>query len=104
MQNQNTECIGILVLIVRSRVRATVLPDQQRQRFALYQSMTTDTTGAFHFEHIASGQYKLFAGEDVEKDAWRDPAFMRLYEANGRELSNGEDSPVDADMAAIRQF
>jgi hypothetical protein len=67
-----------------------LLPDSQRQRVDLYQSRTTDANGAYLFEHIAPGQYKLFAWEDIEKDAWRDPAFMRLYEASGKEIAIGE--------------
>ncbi len=87
-----------------SNITVVLIPDQLRQRFDLYQSITTDANGAFHFEHIAPGQYKLFAWEDIEKDAWRDSGFMRLFEATGEELSIGEGATVEIDTAVIRQF
>ena len=87
-----------------SNITVVLIPDQLRQRFDLYQSTTSEANGAYHFDHIAPGQYKLFAWEDIEKDAWRDPAFMRLYEATGKELSIGESSTMEMDTTVIRQL
>jgi hypothetical protein len=86
-----------------SNVTVALLPaPAQRQRIDLYQSMVTDAAGAFHFEHISPGQYKLFAWEEVEKDSWRDPMFMRLNEINGKELTVGEGTSADVDIPVIR--
>jgi hypothetical protein len=63
-------------------VIAVLVPDQ-RQRFDLYQSTMADARGQYRFENVPPGGYKLFAWEDVEKNAWLDPAFLNLYEDRG---------------------
>jgi protocatechuate 3,4-dioxygenase beta subunit len=63
---------------------ATVLlaPDL-RSRDDLFTSTTTDQNGHYEFTAVAPGDYKLFAWEEVEEDAWNDPDFLRQYEKQG---------------------
>jgi len=86
-----------------SNVTVVLLPDSaQRQRVDLYRSMSSDTTGAYHFEGIPPGSYNVIAWEDVEKEAWRDPAFMRLYEIYGKSLTVNEGTAAEVDVTTLR--
>jgi hypothetical protein len=61
----------------------TVLVPDERHRIDLYQSAVTDASGQYRIAGVAPGRYKLFAWEDVEKNAWRDTGFMTLHEDRG---------------------
>jgi protocatechuate 3,4-dioxygenase beta subunit len=61
----------------------TVLVPDDRNRIDLFQSVVTDASGQYRFSGVAPGRYKLFAWEDVEKNAWRDSGFMTLHEDGG---------------------
>jgi len=67
---------------------ATILlaPDQ-RLRADLFKSTTSDQNGHYEFAAIAPGDYKLFAWEDVEPDAWNDPDFLGDYEKQGEKMA-----------------
>jgi hypothetical protein len=43
----------------------------------------TDQNGRYQLKNVAPGDYKLFAWEDIEPDAWFDPDFLREIEARG---------------------
>ncbi len=61
-----------------------LVPDvDQRLRMDLYHSTSTDASGQFRFDRLAPGNYKLFAWEEVEREAWTDPEFLRPYEDEG---------------------
>jgi hypothetical protein len=55
-----------------------------RQRSSLYRIGTSDSSGKFHFEAIAAGEYKLFAWEAVERGAWEDSDFIGPFESRGK--------------------
>jgi hypothetical protein len=52
----------------------------------LYKAATTDPNGRFTLRGIAPGEYKVFAWEDVEPNAYRDPDFLRAYEERGETI------------------
>jgi hypothetical protein len=86
-----------------SNVTVVLLPDEtHRNRIDLYRITTTDASGAYRFDRVAPGTYKLFSWEDVEKDAWRNPAFMSLYESRGQPLQIGEASSATANVNVLR--
>ena len=86
-----------------SNVTVVLLPDEShRHRVDLYRSTTTDASGAYQFDRVSPGTYKLFAWEDVEKDAWRNPAFMSLYEGRGQTLQINEDASAMANVNVLR--
>jgi hypothetical protein len=44
---------------------------------------------------IAPGEYKVFAWDEIESGAWRDPAFLKKYQSKGKAVSikqNGQES------------
>jgi carboxypeptidase family protein len=56
----------------------------------LYKNGVTDVAGQFQLRGIAPGDYIVFAWDDVEFGAWRDPEFTRSYESVGKRLHIGE--------------
>jgi hypothetical protein len=64
-----------------------VLAPEQRSNTMRFASTTTDQNGRYEFTSIAPGDYKLFAWEDVEEDAWNDPEFLKQYEKQGEKAS-----------------
>ena len=79
-------------------VTAVLVPDPARRyRVDLYQSSNTDGQGAFRFDNIAPGEYKMFAWEDVMSGAWHDPDFLRSRESLGTvvRIAPGKNQPVD---------
>jgi protocatechuate 3,4-dioxygenase beta subunit len=74
-------------------VTVALVPNPQlRSRMELYQSVSTDTTGAFRFQGIVPDEYTLFAWEEVTTGAWHDAEFLRPYESRGVVVSVGSSS------------
>ena len=87
-----------------SNVIVALLPEENhRNRIDLYQSVVSDAAGNYRFsDRVPPGAYRLFAWEDVEADAWRNAAFMRLHENRGKAIRVGEGSSSNADLDVIR--
>jgi protocatechuate 3,4-dioxygenase beta subunit len=65
---------------------ATVLlvPDAPlRGRHDRFADLATDQNGRYKFDNVAPGDYKVFAWDDIESDAWFDPDFFRYIESHG---------------------
>jgi hypothetical protein len=75
-----------------------LVPASARGNAALYDSTISDAAGRFRLQGIAPGDYLLFAWEDVEPGAWRDPEFLRPFESRGRLLrvqpNNNQTDPI----------
>lgn len=50
---------------------------------------------------IAPGAYKLFAWEDVETGAYKDPEFLKAFEALGERTTIQENSHESAELKLI---
>jgi hypothetical protein len=61
-----------------------LVPATARRNATLYDSTISDASGRFRLQGIVPGDYLLFAWEDVEPGAWRDPDFLRPFESLGR--------------------
>ena len=57
-----------------------------RSRFDLFRTATTDQTGRFTIENVIPGEYKLFAWEDLEPGAYFDPSLLAEFESRGTAL------------------
>jgi len=58
----------------------------RRRRLDLYRDLTTDDLGQFKFDGLEPGSYWVLAWEGVERGAWYDRDFLRLYEGQGKEI------------------
>lgn len=68
-----------------SGAQVILIPEPRRRtRDDLYKTTNTDQDGRFTLRGIAPGEYKLFAWEDVDTGAYRDPDFLRPYEDRGK--------------------
>ncbi|HZU24184.1 MAG TPA: carboxypeptidase regulatory-like domain-containing protein [Bryobacteraceae bacterium] len=61
-----------------------VLVPDQRDTYNLFQSTVADMNGSFTIKGIAPGNYKLFAWDQVEYNAWTDPEFLQPFEDAGQ--------------------
>jgi protocatechuate 3,4-dioxygenase beta subunit len=80
---------------------ATVLlaPDK-RSRADLFRSATSDQNGHYEFAAVAPGDYKVFAWEDVEPQAWNDPEFLKGYEKQGEKIALEPGARATVDLHA----
>jgi hypothetical protein len=68
-------------------VRVVVVPEASRRAsFERYRVTSTDSAGRFRAEGIAPGEYKVFAWEDIEENAWQVPEILRRYEEQGKAI------------------
>jgi len=66
--------------------------DSRDYRFDLTQTTSTDAFGNFRLDGLPPGDYKLFAWDAVERNAWLDPEFMRDFEELGHPFHVSEGS------------
>ena len=67
-----------------ANVTVVAVPEMgYRRRTGLYKRVSTDPNGRFQIQGLRPGEYKVFAWEEVERDAWLDPDFIRAYEDRG---------------------
>jgi hypothetical protein len=83
-------------------VIAVLVPDlNERTRVDLYHSGSSDASGRFRFDGLAPGDYKLFAWEEVESEAWTDTEFLRSQEDQGTPVRIIEGTLVGAEAILI---
>lgn len=75
---------GVFVTLVPS------LSSARLYRTDMYKTTSTDGEGRFEIKGLPPGDYKVFALEGFEKDAWVDPDFFRPYEDRGTAVRIGE--------------
>ena len=83
-------------------VTAVLVPDvSKRKRYDIFRQATSDSNGRIHLDSVVPGDYKLFAWEIVESNAWTDPDFIRVYENNGVTVHVGEGGRASAEVTVI---
>src|SRR5262249_3797137 len=79
-----------------------LIPDiRLRQRTDLYKVVSTDSAGHFRFQGVTPGEYKLFAWEHAEQDAWQDAEFIANYESAGRPIHIYEGASESVQLPVI---
>jgi protocatechuate 3,4-dioxygenase beta subunit len=80
-----------------------LIPDDARRRARRdsYPVATTDQYGLFTLKNINPGEYKLYAWDDIESEAYMDPDFMKPFESRGLPMSIHENSKETAQLALI---
>jgi len=81
-------------------VTVLLAPDVPDRR-ELYRAIVTDAAGHYHFGNLSPGSYQLFSWEDVEPDAWYNPAFMATLQDVGKKVRISEGSRESVDVNAI---
>jgi protocatechuate 3,4-dioxygenase beta subunit len=65
-----------------------LIPETNLQfRHDLYQQTTTDQYGRYRFRLVTPGEYKLFAGEDIEPGIWFDADFLKSIETRSQTVT-----------------
>lgn len=85
-----------------ARAIVALVPDLKRDRRDLYKSATTDANGNFTLGGIAPGDYKLFAWDDLDANAFFNADLLRPFETKGKALRIPESSRQSADLIVIR--
>ena len=82
--------------------QVVLVPDpRHRNREDLYKTATTDQDGRFSLDGLAPGDYRLFAWEEVESGAYRDPEFVREYEERGQKVRVDEGTSLSVQLKVI---
>jgi len=89
----NLPAAGVWVVAVPDEARRTTL--------RLFKSQTTDQYGKFDLHGLAPGEYKLFAWEGIESNAWQDDDFLKPFEALGTELEVRDELAKTINLTAI---
>jgi carboxypeptidase family protein len=82
-------------------VRVLLVPTR-RNRVDLFKTARTGESGEFRFESVPTGDYKLFAREDIEDGAWLDPDVIEVYESQGTAVALGPASDQTVTVGLIR--
>jgi hypothetical protein len=78
-----------------------VLVPDRRDRTELFQDVTGDREGRFKFESIPPGNYRIFAWEALEPNAYFDPELLRQVEQKGKPVQLTESSNQSLTLTAI---
>jgi hypothetical protein len=91
--NERLDAIpGALVVLV---------PERLRDRLDLYKTATADANGRFTISSVAPGDYKIFAWEALEPNAFFDPELLKQVDSRGKSVHLGELSAPTADVRVI---
>jgi hypothetical protein len=72
--------------------RVVAVPDRMRFRTDLYRTQALDQNGRFTFPALPPGDYKIFAWESVEDNAWFDPDLLARSEGRAASVHLSEGS------------
>jgi len=84
-----------------SGAQVVLVPDYSRHRPELFKTATTDQEGRFKIPNIAPGDYKLYAWETIELNAWFDLDLAKRYEQYARTIHLTESSTQTIDAKLI---
>jgi len=93
IDNRQMPAAGVTVVLVPDSAR--------RKRYDIYRQATSDSSGRIHLDNVVPGDYKVFAWEVVESNAWTDADFLRNYENNGAAVRITEGGRAAADVQVI---
>ena len=80
----------------------TLVPDSKRAKMEfLFKQATTDQAGAFVLNSVAPGDYKVYAWEEIDPQAWRDPEFVKPYDKLGKAVTIRERSMENIQLKRI---
>jgi hypothetical protein len=87
-----------------SNAKVALVPDVPlRGRLDLYRSAASDGSGSFRLTRVPPGDYKVFAWEEAEDNAWTDPEFLRPEESRGKTLRVGAGGSESVSVTVIKK-
>ncbi|HEX3877358.1 MAG TPA: carboxypeptidase-like regulatory domain-containing protein [Bryobacteraceae bacterium] len=72
-----------------------------RARIGLYQVVSSDQLGHYHFAAVMPGSYKLFAWSYIEPDSWFDVDVLKDFESFGSPITLDAKAHANADLRVI---
>lgn len=85
-----------------SNVQVVLVPEgERRAQPSYFRTTTSDNQGRFALDSIPPGDYKLFAWQAVERNAYMDPEFLRQFEDRGKSISLKEGSSESVQLDVI---
>ena len=83
-------------------VWAVAVPDGARRSILrLFNSQTTDQYGKFDLHGLAPGEYRIFAWDGIENNAWEDEDFLKPFEGQGTKIEVHDDDARTVNLIAI---
>jgi protocatechuate 3,4-dioxygenase beta subunit len=87
---------------VPSAVLVLMPNENQGFRQDMLRVAVADQSGRFTFPQIVPGDYRLFAWDDLEMDAWLDPEFLKAFESRSVPLHVVEASEIQVEIPTLR--
>jgi hypothetical protein len=78
-----------------------LVPERARDRVELYKSESANARGQFTFASVPPGDYKVFAWEALEPNAFQNADVLKQHDARGRVIHVQEGSTQTLDMRVI---
>jgi hypothetical protein len=83
-------------------VTVTLIPDaRQGSPMWLYKTANTDQNGRFVMKGVRPGEYKIYAWEELEGDAYQDPDFVKPHESAGETVNIKEGARETVQLKVI---
>jgi hypothetical protein len=82
-------------------IQAVLIPARGMNRIDLYKTASTDDKGHFMMRGITPGDYKIYAWEALEQNAWFDSDLLRQYEQKGKFQHIAEDAKEVVEVKVI---
>ena len=82
-------------------VQVVLVPDRNRDRTELFRSTTTDQSGRFGFTRVVPGDYRLFAWEALETNAYFDPEVLKAAEPQSKPTRVEESAKLEIQLPVI---
>ena len=84
-------------------VQVTVVPAAASLRRDMNKLVTTDASGNFTLHGLPPGDYKIFAWEEVETNAWMDRDFRQPFESSGASVRVQESATPNVTLRVIER-
>ena len=81
--------------------QVVLIPERFRDRVDLYKTAASDQTGRFTLRGIAPGEYKLYAWETLENNAYFDPDLQRRAASSGKSVEVSESAKLSLSLQVI---
>jgi hypothetical protein len=108
---ESTPTVEIVLSTVLASFEATVsspaatvvlIPESARKHFDRYRTGVSGPNGQVRIEGIVPGNYKVFAWEDIEPNAWQNAEVMKGYEERGTAIRLDEGGVKSLELQVLR--